>query len=85
MQSRNYVLLLPESGLVFSANRYFPESGGSEDGLTFVFHHSAAAGKSSERNTSRMYPLYTMTFQCSQGALGTNYLKTIISCNYTRQ
>ncbi|KAK7680561.1 hypothetical protein QCA50_016343 [Cerrena zonata] len=45
MQSRNYVLRLPESGLVFSANRYFPESGGSEDGLTFVFHHSAAALK----------------------------------------
>ena len=45
MQSSNYVFRIPESGLVFSANRYFPETGGPEDGITFVFHHSAAARK----------------------------------------
>ena len=44
MQSRNYIFRLPETGLLFSANRYFPETGETNDGLTFVFHHSAASG-----------------------------------------
>lgn len=76
MQSRNYLFRLPESGLVFSANRYFPESGGSEDGLTFVFHHSAAA-----RKLSDVEPQGLNSIRCSQGDMGTNNSEAISACS----